>query len=448
MTTFRRLCAVGLAGLIVGGVLSGAAFSAASAAPASVPAAVSTSEAFAGSASATAFHLNLLNLVNLIVSETNASADSTPKAHADAAVSKGSLTVDQTTADAPTAANTTFTSPQQCNTTVPIQLVLLLTGSCSQSAAAVAPSPAPAACNPATGTITPTACANASVLTLDVQLLQALQPLLDAVKNATQGLSTQVGQVLNNLPVVSPLLNNLLNGPLLGGLNIKLTDPVGSLITAIEHATELLKIQVLPSVSSVATSAGAVVASAESDGIILTVLPGLTVSGNPLLQVVLAKGAASATYNRSTCQSSGDFTAAGAQIKILDNPVQSLGTGAITLPLGLGTLTIGGGLTAPNTDGSVGSVADGFNLDLLNHLVQLSSGHAEAVAGGKCAVVVAAVSTTSTTSTTLTPISGTLAAHLATTGTDEPLLPIGFGLLLAGYLTRRSFLARRARARR
>jgi hypothetical protein len=295
--------------------------------------------------------------------------------------------------------------------------------------------------------VAPSACATASVLTLDVQLLQALQPLLDAVKNATQGLSTQVGQVLNNLPVVSPLLNNLLNGPLLGGLNIKLTDPIGSLITAIEHATELLRLQVLPSVSSVGTSPGALVASSESDGIILTVLPGLTVAGNPLLQVTIAKGAATATYNRDTCQSSGDFTAAVASIKILDNPVQNIGSGAITLPLGLGTLTLGGGASNQNADGSVGVVADGFNLDLLNHLVQLNAGHAEAVAGGKCAVVVVApvtTTTTSTTSPTQPTVGGTLPATLPLTGNDQPLLPIGLGLVLAGYLTRRTLLARRA----
>jgi hypothetical protein len=440
MRFFRRYCALAMSGLIIGGVLTGVAASAVTA----TPAAADTPEVFAGSASATAFNLNLLNLVKLTMSPTHASVDSTPKAHADAAVATGSLGVSPTSADAPVGANLSFTSPQPCATSVPVQSILLITGGCSQSAAAVPNAPAPTVCAPTSGVVAPAACASASLLNIDVQLLQALQPLLDALKNTVQGLSTQVGTVLSNIPVVSPLLNNLLHGPLLGGLNISLSDPVSSLITALERATELLSIRILPSDSAVATAPGAVVAASEADGVVLTVLPGLTVAGNPLLQVILAKGATVSTYNRITCQTTSTFTAAGVQIKLLDNPVQNLGLGTITLPLGLGTIIVGGGATTQNADGSVGSVADGLNVNLLGGLVQLGSGHAESVAGGKCATLTAVASTVAPTTTTLPAVTGTLAARLATTGSDTPFLPIGVGLLLMGLVTRRTLVKRRA----
>ncbi len=439
MKVLRRFCALGLSGLIVGGLLGAVAVSTAS----SVSAATGTPEAFAGSASATALKLSLLG-INLTVSQTNAAADSSPKAHADAAALTGTVSASLTKADAPVGANLTATTPQPCNLSVPVQGIIAVTAVCSQSAAAVPAAPAPPVCSPGSATIAPVACSSAGVLNLDVQLLQVLQPILDEVKTAVAGLDQTVGQVLTNLPVVTPLLNNLLQGPLLSGLQLNLQSPVGSLVTALQRATELLSVKVLPSAASVAATAGALTSTSESDGVVVSVLPNLTVNGGPLLSVVIGKGAAVSTYNRTTCQSASTFGAATVAIKVLDTVVP-VGLGTVTLPLGLGTVTLGGGTTSQNPDGSVGAVADGLRLNLLGGAIDLDVAHTESAAGGKCAVLVAAATTTSSTTTTLPTITGTLAVKLATTGSSTPLLPIGLALIVAGYLTRRTMLTRRVR---
>jgi hypothetical protein len=432
----RRICSLGVAGFVIGGVLGGTAVASASGAPR----AVSTPEVFAGSAAATALKLSVLG-INLTASQTAASADSSPKAHANAAALTGSATISPTVADAPVAGNLSFTTAQPCNFNTPIQGVLSATGSCSQSAAAVPPAAAPSVC-PGAGLIAPTACSQAGSLNLDVQLVQALQPILDELKTAVAPLDQSIGQVLTNLPVVTPLLQGLLSSPVLSGLNLNLGSPVGSLLTAVERATELAGIKVLPSSSQVATSAGALTAASDSSGVVVTVLPNLTTSGHPLLSIVLGTSATVSTFNRSTCQSTSTFTAAGATLQVLDNPVQRLGTGVTTLPLGLGTITIGGGTTTQNPDGSVGSVADGLNINLLNGAIVLNAAHSESVAGGKCAVLVV-TPTIAATTTTLRPVTGTLPVRLATTGSSAPVLPIGMALVVVGYLTRRVVRRRR-----
>jgi hypothetical protein len=441
MRVSRRLGALGLSALIVAGVLGGVAASTATSVP-SASAATGTPEAFAGSATATALKLSLLG-INLTISQTNASADSSPKAHAEAAALTGTASASLTKADPTVGGNQAVTTPQPCNLSVPVQSILSITGLCSQSAAAVPPAPAPAACLPGAATVAPVACGSASVLSVDVELLQVLQPVLDEIKTAVAGLDQTVGQVLTNIPVVTPLLNNLLQGPLLSGLQLNLASPVGSLVTALERATELLSVKVLPSVSSVATTPGALTSISEADGVVVQVLPNLTINGGPLLSVAIGKGSTVSAYNRSTCQSASTFDAATVAIKVLDTPV-NLGVGTVTLPLGLGTITLGGGTTSQNPDGSVGAVADGLRLNLLNGAIDLDVGHGESVAGGRCAVLVAAPTTsTSTTTTTLPTITGTLPIKLATTGSSAPVLPVGVGLILAGFLTRRLLRTRR-----
>src|SRR5580704_1499677 len=264
MRIFRRYSAMSMAVLMVGALLATVA-GAAAALPAGAQTA--TPESFAGSASATALKLSLLG-INLTVGQTDAEADSTPKASADASViAPGSLvTLGVTSASVPSGTNTTTdTTPQGCNVSAPLPSILTISALCAQSAVAIPPGVPPTVCAPTATATAPTACGSAEVLEIDVGLTQLLQPLLNAVKNATAGLSTSVGNILSNLPVVTPLLNNLLTGPLLGGLGITLADPVGSLIDALDRATELLSIKILPSVSSVATTPGAFTAASEAD---------------------------------------------------------------------------------------------------------------------------------------------------------------------------------------
>ncbi|MGH9126704.1 MAG: hypothetical protein ACRDZ8_18540 [Acidimicrobiales bacterium] len=444
MRIFRRWGALGLSALLIGTALSTIALTAGAAAPAAAQNA--TPEAFAGSASAQALTLSLLG-INLNVDKTDAAADSSPKASADAAVlAPGSLlTLDPTKVAVPTsAANTTDATPV-CNGALALSTLISITAVCAQSAAAIPPDAAPAACAAPSGAVTPMACSSAKVLEIDVGLTQLLQPILTAVKNSLQGVSTTVGNILSNLPVVSPLLNNLLNSPLLSGLGIKLSDPVSSLLDALNRATELLSVKVLPSVSAVSTTAGAVTAAAEADGIVVTLLPGVLLNSQPLLDLHVAEGQAISTYNRTTCASTSQFTAGLLSGELLGTPL-NVSTSTISLG-GLGSISLGNGTkTSSSSAGTASATADGLAINLLNGLVVLDAGHATSSIGGNCAV--AAPAPTTTTSTSTVAVAATTVTKppvLATTGADEaPLLPIGFLLLLAGYLTRRRWLSRRS----
>jgi hypothetical protein len=430
-----------MAGLVMGALLSGVASSAASAT--TVKADVSTPEVFAGSATATALKLSLLGL-NLTVSKTDASADSSAKAHADATVIGGNLlTLSPTSADAPVGTTLTDTSPN-CSLNVPLPAILSVTALCSQSAAAVPTAAAPALCGPGSTGIAPAACGNASVLDIEVQLLKLLQPVIDQLKALIAPVDQTVGQLLSNLPVVTPLLKSLLQTPVLSGLNLNLQSPLSSLLTAVENATELLSVKVLPSVSAISTTAGSFTAAAEGDGAVITLLPGLTIAGNPLLQISVAKAAAGAVYDRTACKSTPSATGSVLEVKVLDNPPITVGTGTLTLPLGLGAITLGGATTSHNPDGSVGAIANGIDINLLNGAIDLNIGHAEAVAGGACAVVVAATTTTTTTTVPVIVTSPPEHITLATTGTSAPILPIGVFLILAGFVTSRALRFRRS----
>jgi hypothetical protein len=441
MRIFRRYSAMSMAVLLVGALLATVA-----AAGAALPAAAQTStpESFAGSASATALKLSLLG-INLTVGQTDAEADSTPKASADASViAPGSLvTLGVTSASVPAGTNlTTDTTPQGCNVSAPLPSILTISALCAQSAVAIPPAGPPTVCAPTATATAPTACGSAEVLEIDVGLTQLLQPLLTAVKNATAGLSTTVGNILSNLPVVTPLLNNLLSGPLLGGLGITLADPVGSLIDALDRATELLSIKILPSVSSVATTPGAFTAASEADGIVITLLPGVLLGSDlPVLQLKVASGSTTSTYNRSTCQSSSSYIAGLLSGELLGTP---LNVGLSTLNLGtLGSVTLGGGSVAPvAANGATSATADGLDVNLLNGLVALDVGHATSSVVGACAV--AAPVTTTTSTTVIPPTTGTIPIVLATTGTSAPLLPIGLMLILMGYITWRIRRSRQA----
>ncbi len=245
---------------------------------------------------------------------------------------------------------------------------------------------------------------------------------------------------------MTPLLNNLLSGPLLGGLGLKLSDPIGSLIDALDRATELLSIQVLPSVSSVATTPGAFTAASEADGIVITLLPGVLLYANgtePVLSLHVAEGSTTSTYNRSTCQSSSSYTAGLVHGELLGQPINV----GHRHPRPQHPRQRHPGRRLPPrqsaANGTVGATADGLDVNLLNGLVALDVGHATSSAvGGACAVVSPVTTTTSTT--VVPPTTGTIPIVLATTGTSAPLLPIGLMLILLGYITWRIRRSRQA----
>ena len=438
MRIFRRWGALSLSAMLIGTFLSTIALTTGGA----TPAAADTPEAFAGTASAQALQLSLLG-ITLNVDKTDATADSTPKASADAAIlAPGSLlTLDSTSVSAPTSGGGTTNQTPVCNGALALSTLISITAVCAQSGASVPPDAAASVCTPPTGAVSPMACGSAKVLEIDVGLTQLLQPILTAVKNSLQGLSTTVGNILSNIPIVSPLLTNLLNSPLLSGLGIQLSDPISSLLDALNRATELLSIKVLPSVSAVTTTAGAFTAAGEADGIVVTLLPGVLLNSQPLLDLHVAEGQAVASYDRQTCKSSASFIGGLLSGELLGTPLD-VNTGTISLG-GLGSIALGSGSKTTNADGTVTAKADGLAVNLLNGLVVLDAGHASATVGGACATVTppttaATVAVQAETVTTKPPV-------LATTGADEmPLLPIGFFLLLAGYLTRRRWLRRQA----
>ena len=195
------------------------------------------------------------------------------------------------------------------------------------------------------------------------------------------------------------------------------------------------------------TTGGTVVADADAQGATISVLPALGTTG--LLSITVGAAHTTSTFNRTTGASVATFSPAILTIKLLGSVIP-IGLGSpITLFAGTpleSTISLGAGSTIKNADGSVGSVADGVGIDLLkgiNHGISLHLAHAQSGVGGAIATT-SPTTAAPTTVTTAAVTNGTLTAHLATTGTDEPLLPVGLALVLAGYLTRRTLLARRA----
>jgi hypothetical protein len=429
MKVLRRFCALSLSGLVMGGLLAGVAVSTAS----SVPAAADTPEAFAGTASAQALQLKLFGNA-LTIGSSNVAADSSPKAHADGA---GVALLAATTSSADVnGADKSMAPPKACGLNLPLANILTLALACSQSA---------------TGTTnaSPSALATSNIAALDVGLLNPVLNLLQPILNALTPLADQLlGTVLTTVTnVLQPVLGTTLQ-QLLGGLGLSTTKPVSSLIDALKRATNLATVHVGDTVSQVVTNGANVVADAIAKGAEVDVLPGLLLTGGPLLSITLGLAHTTSTFNRTTGASAASFDPAIVDVKLLgiDIPIR-LGA-PITLLAGTpleSTISLGAGTTTKHADGSVSATADGVGIDLLKGLsggISLHLAHAQSAAGGALKTV--SQTTVATTATTQPPVTGTLTAHLATTGTDTPLLPIGVFLILSGYITRRTLRTRRA----
>lgn len=431
MRIFRRLCALSVSGLIIGGMLTGVAVSTAT----SVPAGADTPEAFAGSASAQALVLKLFG-TNLTLGSSNVAADSSPKAHADGA---GLALIAATTSSADAdAVNKTVAPPKACGLSLPIANILTLALACSQSASGTVNS-------------SPSAVATSNIAALDVGLLNPLLNLLQPILSALTPIADQlIGTVLTTVQsVLQPVLGTTLQ-QLLGGLGLDTAKPVSSLLTALQKATNLVTVHVGDTASSVVTSAGTVIADSIAKGAEIDVLPGITLTGGPLLSITLGLAHTTSTFNRLTGVSAATFDPAIVTVKLLGAVIPV----ALTTPLVLfaGTplesvISLGAGKTTLNkTDGSVSAEASGVGIDLLKGLnggISLHLAHATSAAAGAKAQLVATTTSNSTTSTSLPAVTGTLlVTRLPVTGSAAPVLPIGMALILAGYLTRRGLLRR------
>jgi hypothetical protein len=416
----KRLGAVAVSGAMLGALLTvqpaGAAV---------------TPEAFAGTATARALNLDVLG-IKLTAGATHATADSTVKAHADGA---GVAIIGGTVSHADiSASNQTDAPAKACALNLPLPSILTVALACSQSAAS---SPAGA----------PAGAASANVATIDVGLvnavLQLLKPIIDALVPVADNLIGTVTQTLQ--PLLGPLLT-----PILAPLGLNLQSPVKSLVSALEKATGLATVTLGTSTSAVTTVAGAVTATSTAQGGEIDVLPGLTLVGGPLIKIVIGSASTTSTFDRTTGVSSATFDPALLTLSVLGLNIPVKFGSPITLFAGTvleSTISIGAGSTVHNADGTVGAVADGLSLHLLKGInggINLELAHAESAVGGGKQIVTAETTTT----TTVIPINPTtpptnVGRLLAVTGPELPLLPIGFFLILAGFLTRRAVKSRR-----
>jgi len=388
---------------------------------ASTPASADNAEGFAGSAAARALNLDVLG-VKLTAGATNALANSSPKAFANGS-GISLIASSASTADASTAGQN-VSPPKACGLDLPIAGLLHVALACSESAASTLDG-------------NPIAASTANIAAIDVGLLnlvlQLLQPVLDVLVPALDNVIASVTAPLQ--PLLGPLLD-----PLLGSLGLNLASPVSSLVDALKNVTNLATIHVGDTASSVTTEAGKVTALATAKGGEVDVLPGLTVTGAPLLSIVLGSASATSTFDRTTGQSAAAFDPSLLTVELLGTSVP-VGLGApLTLLPGTileSTISIGAGRKIQNPDGTVGAVADGVSLQLLKGVaggITLELAHAESAVGGAKALI---------TTQSVNPPAEVKAAELARTGAEAPWLPMGILLILAAFVTRRASRARR-----
>ncbi len=411
MRIARRLCAAALSATIFGALL------------AAVPARADTAEAFAGTAAARALNLSLLG-IKATAGSTTALADSSPKAQATGA---GLALIAQTVSQAGvTGPDGNDAPPKACGVDLPVANLLSVALACSQSAAS-------------TTNASPTATSGANIAAIELGVLDTVLDLLEPVLNALVPVVDQtIGSVTGTL---QPLLGGLLD-PLLGSLNLDAQSPVQSLLDNLRDITRLATIRVGDSASQVVTEATKVTAVGAAKGAEIQVLPGLTAAGGPLLSITVGSASATSTFDRATGTSSADFDPALLTVNVLGSSIP-VGLGQpITLFPGTvleSTISLGAGRTVQNPDGTVGAVADGVGLQLLKGLnggIVLELAHAESAVGGAKAVI--------TPRPQASPRAAAPPAQLARTGgLDEPMLPIGFALVLLAVLTRRVVRASR-----
>ncbi|MDQ6927834.1 MAG: hypothetical protein M3159_04135 [Actinomycetota bacterium] len=387
-----------------------------------MPASADTPERFAGTATARALNISLLGN-NITIGSTNALGNSTPLAQASGA---GVLLVPGTVSTAEASgANKVAAPPQSCLLNLPLLNLLAVSTACSQSKADT------------TGGV-PNATSNASIASVDLGGLSLLQPI---IAQLTPLVDQTVGTVQDTL---NALLGNLLT-PLLNSLNLNVDSLVSDLLTGLQRATGILSVRVGPSASAVTTNAGAVTAASAAEGAEIDVLPGLALSGAPLLSIVVGKATTTSVFDRGSGVSTPAFDPALVDVKlglpilgtITDIPVK-LGA-PLTLLAGTpleSTISLGAGRTVNNADGTVGAVADGVSLQLLKGVsggIGIELAHAESAVGGAKGAI------SEQTVASVLPAKDVLAR----TGGESPWLPMtGFALLLVAFVTRR-LVARR-----
>ncbi len=409
MKTIGRLGALVLSTLLVGAFLAN-------------PAAAQTGESFAGRAKAHALRITIAG-TDVTIGGTEAEVDSSPRASANGA---GVALLGGTTSTAEVSGpGQSDAPPEACLLNIPLLDLLNVEAACSESEAA-------------TPDGNPNALSTANIAAIDANGLSLLQPIIAQ-------LTPVVDQTIGT---VDGLLNGLLGGlldPLLSNLNLNVDSLVGDLVEGLERATALLTIDVGDSRSSVTTDSGAVTAEGHSQAARIDVLPGLTLGGDPLLSIIVGEAQATSIYNRGTGVSDASFDPALVRVRL---GLPLLGGTVTEIPVTLGaplellqgtplaiSVSLGAGKKVENEDGTVGAVADGVAVHLLNNLIGIELAHAESAVGG----VPAGPPGTQVFSPRPSPVP---VQELAKTGGEPTWLPIGgFVLLLAAFCTRRLLVA-------
>lgn len=389
---------------------------------------VTVPEAFLAEALAQALDLRALG-IDVTLGATRALIDSSAKADAQGA---GVLLVAGTVAKALVSGATGVDDPPAaCVLSLPLG-VLNVAGACGDAKALIS----------AAG---PSATAEGGVAAVDLNL-NLLDDLLD-------DLLLLAGNTIN--AVVTPLidlLGGLLN-PLLDSLNLQPTDLVDDLIAGLRRATGVLRIQLGNSTAQTLTGPDSVTSTAIANGGRIDVLPGLTLTGEPLLSIIIGSAQASVAVSRPAPATS--VTRATA-VPTFDPAIVTvrlglplLGNNITEIPVRLGsplrllegtplasTITLGAGSATTGPDGVATAVADGVSLSLLEGLgggIQLRLAHARAVAGGASAQIV---------TRQINPPQIQPPPQLARTG-GTPVLPLtGFGLILVALAVRRAVAVR------
>lgn len=392
---------------------------------------VTAPEQYIASAAARALYLELLG-TSVTVGSTGALIDSSPKAQAQGA---GVLLIGDTVADAAV----TGSGPQgddpapACVLNLPLGL-LNLAAACGDAQVAI------------DADDRPTASATGGVASIELGL-SLLDPLIDQL----------LALVGNTIGAVTDPLTALLGGlldPLLGALELDVTNLVDDLVAGLQRATGVLRVQVGTSGAETVTTAESVLATAVAEGGRVDVLPGLTLTGEPLLSIIV--GSARAAIELTRPDGAGVATPATV-VPTFDPAIVTVRLGLPLLgglteiPVGLGapltllegtplesTISLGAGEAVVNdADGTATAVADGVSLALLKGIgggIVLELAHAEVAGGGRSAVI--------TTRTIQPPQVEPEPQILARTGGTPTMPMLGFGLVLVALTIRRAVLSR------
>ncbi|HZU73314.1 MAG TPA: hypothetical protein VE990_11155 [Acidimicrobiales bacterium] len=364
---------------------------------------------FAGNAAATALKLAVLgNSVTEGVSNVAGGSNLSASAHAIGELAPTLVTTAEQSVSV-SSDNSTASKPQICGGVTLPQL----------------PNPFPAlsanvACSAVTAAVKgglPSAQAVGTVagVTADAHALfnTVLQPIEPALQSIFGALPSQLNPVTST---VSDLLNQLGN-------------------------TRTLAVNIGNSTSSLTTTAASVTSNATAQGGEVDIL-GL--DGTPLAKIVVGSASAQAVYDRATGHAVPTFNPALVTVTITPPAASGLAAQTLTVAPGVtqtilagtplqSTITVAGGSTATNPDGSVTATSAGVELNLLQGL---GASTATSYDGGidlALAKATASVGGTPAVAAVVTPAS----PSLPFTG-SSPVLPIaGMGLLGAGLAGRR-----------